>query len=584
LSLAVCPLGRAAPRPDPERDFLPLRNGSLVESLHFRNAWLKEHPLEDAIVLPEETSLDGQIHVTAVCAYTNRGAVFIHSADYGTVALPGAQPDILNRAADVLAAYHDLSPPPPRALADGGGDAAAQIQQAYAALHDSDVMGNFPVAVSRLASRVAGADGTTLPASVPWLIFDWNGGHYGYHPAVGVIRQPVPTDPLTGRPFLCVALGDLVESIIFCAEYRKAHPGERAVLLFVPHQADHGENTGGTAAAAFTRNGSLYFHSVFFGDIPLAENGRAFTPPDLADPPRLYRAYASYLWSRFAAACQAKHQGVPDRRTIHRGGREIAEILGTSQPRELAGDTPELQVRRAFARAQALGLASEVGTEPRPEEPRARDVCLVLCWNVSEYIYVPSRGGHYGVETDATALPNRLIDGMLFASRYRRDHPGPSALAIPYRESGGGKWKAVTVYVQDGGVWLHNAETGEIPFPAYAPRDLANPAKFKSIRMDGNKLIKEAASQGIKAKSARLNALALDRAADTSALEPAAVYAELSAAGIPCRLLDVARERDAAGNLREYPSPSLTFEWWGVTYTYGPEHFCTASDAIVSLP
>jgi hypothetical protein len=584
LTLAVTAPGQTAPRPDPASHFLRLRNGSLVESIYFRNAWLKEHPNEDAIVVPEETRSDGQTHVSAICAYTDRGAVFAHSGESGTVALPGAQPDLLNQPTGVLSAYHHLLALLPAPSPVATGDEAAQVRRAYAALHDPDIMGDFPVAISPLVSRVIAADGTPGSQAVDWLIFDWNGGHYGYHPGVGTIRQAVPIDPVTERPFLCVALGDLVEGVVFCAEFRKIHPGEKAVLLFVPDHATQGENTGGTAVAAFTRHGSLLFHSLFFGDIPLAENGRPFTAADLADPPRLYRAYKSYLWGRFVAACAARRLPVPESREIHHGGREIVELLGTREPRQLAGDTPELQIRRVFQRAQALGLSSEVATEADPDDPAARQPCLVLCWNISEYIYAPSRGSHFGVETDATVLPNRLIDGMVFSSRYRRDHPGETALAIPYRESGGGKWKAVTVYSKDGAVWLHNPETGESALPGYAPRDLANPVKFKSIRTDGNRLIKADAIRRIKEKSARLNLLPLNRTADASGLEPAAVQAQLQAAGISCRLWGSTRERDPAGHSREYPAPSLSFEWWGVTYTYGPGHFCTATDGFVSLP
>jgi hypothetical protein len=584
LTLAVGAEGQTSPRPDPESHFLRLRNGSLVESVYFRNAWLKEHPTEDAIVIPEESQRDGQTHVSAICAYTRRAAVFVHSAESGTVALPGAPADLLTRPVELLGTYRHLLGflPAPSPAVTGDGD--AQLRRAYAALHDPDIMGDFPVAVSPLASRVTAADGTTGSQAVDWLIFDWNGGHYGYHPGVGTIRQAVPIDPLTNRPFLCVALGDLVEGVIFCAEFRKAHPEEKAVLLFVPDHAAQGENTGGTAVAAFTRKGSLYFHSLFFGDIPLAEHGRTFTAVDLADPPRLYRAYKSYLWGRFVAACAAKHRAVPESREIHHGGREIVDLLGTREPRQLAGDTPALQIRRVFQRAQALGLSSEVATEADPDDPAARSPCLVLCWNVSEYIYVPARGAHYGVETDATVLPNRLIDGILFSSRYRRDHPQETALAIPYRESGGGKWKAVTVYTQAGAVWLHNPETGESALPGYAPRDLANPAKFKSIRTDGNRLLKAEAIRRIKEKSARLNLLPLDRTADAGELDPRAVAAQLQAAGVSSRLAESTRERDAAGTVRTYPVPSLTFEWWGVTYTYGPDHFCTATDGFVALP
>ena len=79
-----------------------------------------------------------------------------------------------------------------------------------------------------------------VPENVDWLIFDWNGGHYGYHPNVGVIRQPIPIDAATGQPFLAIALGDLVDSVIFCAEYRKAHPDEKVALVFLPRHSTPG--------------------------------------------------------------------------------------------------------------------------------------------------------------------------------------------------------------------------------------------------------------------------------------------------------------------------------------------------------
>jgi hypothetical protein len=588
LAQLACAIGRPSPRPDPETDFLRLRNGSLVESIHFRSAWLKEHPTEDAIIILKETRRDGQIHVEAICAYTNRRTVYLHGDDCGTVFLPGARPDILNQGPAALAAYDNVLAAHRRIGANPAqppiGDDEAQIQRAFAVLHDSDIMGFFPVAVSKLRPMVSGMDGAETRESVDWLVFDWNGGHYAYRPGVGAIRLQVPVDPLTDSPYLCVALGDLVESVIFCAEYRRAHPDESAVVLYDPHRADRGENTGGTAAAAFTRNGFLYIHSLFFGNIDLNENGRLFVPKDLADPSRIYRAYESYLWNRYVAACGERGVAAPDPRSLHRGGTEIIGLLGTREPEELPGDTPELQVRRAFQRAQALGLSSEVATEALPDEPALRTTCLVLCWNVSEYVYAPSLGGRYGVETDAATLPNRLIDGILFASRYRRDHPGENALAIPYRETGTGKWKAVTVYAKDGSVWLHNTETGETPFEAFAPRDLENPAIYKYIREAGNKLIKEEAIRRIRGKSARLNGLSLNRTVDASALEPHAVFVQLAAQKISCRLLPSTRERDAAGRFREFPSPSLTFQWWGVTYTYGPGHTCTASDGFVSTP
>ncbi len=584
LALGAAPLGRGAGRPDPARHFLHLRNGSLVESIVFRSAWLKAHPDEDAIIVVRESARSGRLSDSAVSAYTQRGAVLVHDPDRGTVALASLVPADLGRPDRVAAEWSRFSGASPSRPEAGAGDFAAQIARAYAALHDHDAMGYFPAAVSPLPSVVRAAGGRSVRKEVSWLVFDWNDGHYGYRPDVGVVRQPVPTDPATGCPSLCLGLGDLVESVIFCAEYRRGHPGESAVLLFRPHDRTRAENTGGMAAAAYTRRGQLHIHSVYFGDISLAENGRPLAARAIREPRRLGRAYDKYLWGRFVSAYRAAHGHPPDPRALRRGGRDFAELLGTAAPQHLLGDTPELQVRRAYQRAQALGLSSEVSVQPGIGPSRAPKPCLVLCWNVSEYVYQPAIGAHYAMETDATVLPNRLIDGILFAPAYRREHPGEKAVAIPYRDAGGGKWKAVTAYTRNGQVWLHNPETGESRLSACAPSDLENPARFKRVRIDGNRLIKAEAVRSLRLKAAALDRLPLDRDADDAALEPGAVYARLRAAGIPCRLLPATLERDPAGIFRPVPSPSVAFRWWGVTYTYGPGHYCTASDGFIARP
>ncbi|HSY18984.1 MAG TPA: hypothetical protein VK815_11645, partial [Candidatus Acidoferrales bacterium] len=88
--------------------FLGLKNGSLIESIYFRNAWLKDHIGDDAIILV--TSPDGKDGhyppVTAVTVYTSGGRVWAHSTDYGPVSLDTLKPDdLLRNASHCLAEY-----------------------------------------------------------------------------------------------------------------------------------------------------------------------------------------------------------------------------------------------------------------------------------------------------------------------------------------------------------------------------------------------------------------------------------------------------------------------------------------------
>jgi hypothetical protein len=564
--------------------FLGLKNGSLIESIAFQAVWLKNHPDEDAIVIPREASEGGRTTVAAFVAYTRRGAVFARSPEWGALRLPLVRPTDFCAPDRVVAAVASATSGRPVRPDVPDGDPEVQIRRAYAALHDHDIMGYFPVAISALPTRIRKPGAPASKVNLDWLVFDWNDRHYGYHPNLGAVVQATPVDPDTGRPFVCIPAGDLVESAIFCAEYRRAHPDEEAALLFRPHDPRRGENTGGTAAAAFTRRGELLIHSVYLGDVALFEGGRRLAPGDIGDPARVFGDYQRFLWHRFSSAYLNKHGALPDSQSLAADGRMMAEILGTVVPQGLAGDTAELQVRRAYQRAQSLGISSEVAAPLKSNGGPPRQPRLVLCWNVSEYVYEPARGAHYAREIDPAALADRLIDAVLFTTAYRRDHPGERAIAIPYRVSGSSKWKAVAAYSRGGAVWLHNPEIGESAVPGYLPADLDNPAKFKDLRLDANRVVSQLAVVRANARSAALNQLPIDRIVDPAALDPESIFAKLDAAGLKPRLVREAPERDPTGTSHANSAPSVTFDWWGVAYTYGRGHYCTASDGFVIRP
>ena len=208
------------------------------------------------------------------------------------------------------------------------GSAQEVLLRTYEALHDPEQAGFIPVAQATLeVPDNRGRQGRTVPWDV--VVFDWEGRHYIYHPDSGTYAQTIPVNPLTGQPYLCIPHGDLLESIVFCAVYPKAHPGERAVLLAPP---------GGPYAAAFTKGAELHLFSPYLG--------RTLIPPRLKlrldDVPGLVRLHALLV----------------ERERRRLAATKVA-VNPNSVPASLAGDNADMQMRRAF-----LGLWS-AGIVPR---------------------------------------------------------------------------------------------------------------------------------------------------------------------------------------------------------------------------
>ena len=124
--------------------------------------------------------------------------------------------------------------------------APEMLDTVYRALHDPERAGLIPVAVSPVNSQVRTRRGPGL-RSMTALVFDWDGVHYVYRPYHGTVGHPIPLNPVTGLPYLCVKDGGLIESIYFSATYLKSHPAEKAVVV-----------TSDDPAAAYTVNGKQY--------------------------------------------------------------------------------------------------------------------------------------------------------------------------------------------------------------------------------------------------------------------------------------------------------------------------------------
>ena len=52
-----------------------------------------------------------------------------------------------------------------------------------------------------------------------------------YQPDIGTWAQPLPTNSLTGQPFLCLTHGALMECAYFCATYHQQHPDWKAQVV-----------------------------------------------------------------------------------------------------------------------------------------------------------------------------------------------------------------------------------------------------------------------------------------------------------------------------------------------------------------
>lgn len=204
----------------------------------------------------------------------------------------------------------------------------------YGALRDPERAGIVPVALSHVT--VITNEGKNL--SIQALVFDWDGQHIIYDPDRGTHAKPLPLDPLTGLPYLCVRNGGLLECVNFCATYSRAHPGEKAALL-----------PGEPAAAAFTIKGGLGIFSPALGIYQLP---RKIGAEVIADVPGLAR--------------------LRDRLAAQTGPRKAI-------PEELPGDDADMELRRAFVGFQAAGVPSSF---TRGEQTGVR-----FTWEGASYVY-----------------------------------------------------------------------------------------------------------------------------------------------------------------------------------------------------
>ena len=204
--------------------------------------------------------------------------------------------------------------------------APEMLDTVYRALHDPERAGLIPVAVSPVNSQVRTRRGPGL-RSMTALVFDWDGVHYVYRPYHGTVGHPIPLNPVTGLPYLCVKDGGLIESIYFSATYLKSHPAEKAVVV-----------TSDDPAAAYTVNGKLCLFSPTLNRFVLLKSSGPEAIGDqnlLSSSVARAKAALAAQPAPAAAARPAKSGQLPDR---------------------LLGDTPDSQMRRIFVAFQQAGI------------------------------------------------------------------------------------------------------------------------------------------------------------------------------------------------------------------------------------
>jgi len=264
---------------------------------------------------------------------------FVAGARSGEVDMLGARMALAEETGDYSMLGHTLlaggrnanDPNPPAVIHfnDFEGAPDAILRRTFEALHDPDRAGLLPVARS-LIDPGAGLEGAGKAKPVDAVVFDWEGQHYMYNPDLGTYALPLPTNPLTRQPYLCIKNGDLFESINFCATYPKVHPGEKAALLAPP---------GGPYAAAYTQGGTLHLFSPFLG--------RTLIPEDL------------HIQVEDTASLARLHALLVGRERQQRAARGQT-TNPNSIPGGLPGDDADMQMRRAYLALTAAGVFPEL--------------------------------------------------------------------------------------------------------------------------------------------------------------------------------------------------------------------------------
>ena len=283
---------------------------------------------------------------------------------------PGTGNSAEGRAAAINTGYQQQQ----KAAVQAFGEPAGEILSwTYQALHSPERAGIVPVAISWVDVQGStmtvspfqdfpDAQGNLAPLDIPSskktplyhleaIVFDWEGVQYLYNPDVGTHAKPLPLNPLTGLPYLCVKNGGLLECAYFCATYAQSHPGAKTALL-----------SDDPVMAAYPAGEKLGLFIPSFGRFTL--------PKDYLD-----------ALDDLTSLAQLRDQLL----AMQKAQKAVPDLIPDGMP----GDDRDLQARRAFLAFQAAGVPSQLHEE--------HGASMDFTWNGVAYTYGPDQQVHSGV-------------------------------------------------------------------------------------------------------------------------------------------------------------------------------------------
>lgn len=213
----------------------------------------------------------------------------------------------------------------------------------FQALRDPTRAGIVPVAFVQLKGKFPPANSGRKDFIVDpeAIVFDWEGVQYFYEPGIGTWARPLPTNTITGLPYLCVKNGALMECVYFCSTYTQNHPGTKAVLL-----------ASEPSLTAYQTGDKLGLFIPVLGRFTLTKQ------------------YLDVLNDR-ASLMQLRDQLI----ALQKQQTAAADVI----PQHIDGDDPDMQMRRAFLAFRVAGIKCELEEKGPPS--------LKFTWDGIDYQY-----------------------------------------------------------------------------------------------------------------------------------------------------------------------------------------------------
>lgn len=204
----------------------------------------------------------------------------------------------------------------------------------------------------------------------------------------------------TGRDFLCIQNAELIDSLVFCREYKKAHPDEQVrTVVWQTHENLGLDGIGSIAVpsrlnamAAYTLNGRIWMHHTLWGDTTSYLRARDIFTTPVRDFVEKFR------------------EEIPKHAT---GGSSVFHLSPDAAdiPPGLPYDDDNLQVLCAEHKLRDLGVAVKV--QPATERVVTKDSNLMLIFGglgLNYFVYRPRYGcyqltNEYVEECDFSATP-----------------------------------------------------------------------------------------------------------------------------------------------------------------------------------